>query len=275
MSDLTDFSRLAVHTFTTKPWDLEQCLEGFASAGIPGITVWRNVLEPMGAEAAGRMIKSSGLQVAALCRGGFFPAGTADKRAAAIDDNIKALDEAAAIGAPMVVLVCGAVPGMPLPEARKQIQDGIAACVEHAEKVGVQLAIEPLHPMYAGDRSAVNTMGQAREICAAIGSPMVGIALDVYHCWFDDKLEEEIRLAGEMNTLFAFHVCDWKLDTNHLLTDRGLMGEGCIDIPTIRKWVEAAGFNGWNEVEIFSEIHWQKDQREWLSEIKDAYLRHT
>ncbi|TVR45068.1 MAG: sugar phosphate isomerase/epimerase [Planctomycetota bacterium] len=272
---LTDFSRLAVHTFTTKPWNLAQACDNYAAAGIPGITVWRNVIEELGAEAAGSLIRKSGLEVAALCRGGFFPAFSAADRQKAIDDNKLAIDQAAAIGAPMVVLVCGAVVGMPLPEARKQVTDGIAACLDHARAAGVKLAIEPLHPMYAADRSAVNTMGQARAICEALQDPLVGIALDVYHVWWDEALSEEIRLAGEQNTLFAFHVCDWRPDTRHLLTDRGLMGEGCIDIKGIRAAVEAAGFNGWNEVEIFSEAHWAKDQRQWLSEIKQAYLNYV
>ena len=272
---LTDYSRMAVHTFTTKPWNLQQACENYAAAGIPGITVWRNVIEDIGAEAAGAMIRKSGLEVAALCRGGFFPATEATQRQAAIEDNLLAIDQAAAIGAPMVVLVCGAVVGMPLAEARKQITDGIGACLDHARACNVKLAIEPLHPMYAADRSAVNTMGQAREICEALGDPLVGIALDVYHVWWDQDLSYEIKRAGEMDTLFAFHVCDWKADTNHLLLDRGLMGEGCIDIRSIRSEVEAAGFSGWNEVEIFSQHHWEKDQRSWLSEIKRAYLDHV
>jgi sugar phosphate isomerase/epimerase len=221
------------------------------------------------------MIRKSGLEVAALCRGGFFPAFTEGDRLKAIEDNKLAIDQAAAVGSPMVVLVVGACVGMSLEEARKQITDGIAACLDHARANNVQLAIEPLHPMYAADRSAVNTMGQARAICEELKDPLVGIALDVYHVWWDPDLMNEVKLAGKQNTLFAFHVCDWRPDTRHLLLDRGLMGEGCIDIKGIREAVEATGFNGWNEVEIFSETHWQKDQRGWLNEIKKAYLENV
>ncbi len=274
-STLTDLSRLAIHTMTHKPWSLAACIDHFTAAGVPGITVWRNKIEEVGLDEAARMLAASGLQVVAHVRGGFFPAFAEADRQKALDDNRRCLDEAAAIGAPMVVLVCGAVPGMPLAEARKQIADGIAACVDHAESCGVKLAIEPLHPMYAADRSAVNTMAQARAICEALESPWVGIACDVYHVWWDPDLEREIRRAGEQGTLLAFHVCDWRVDTRHLLTDRGLMGEGCIDLPTLRGWVEDAGFTGWHEVEIFSETRWASDQTAYLETIKQAYLAHA
>jgi sugar phosphate isomerase/epimerase len=271
---LTDLRRLAVHTFTTKPWNLAQCLEAYATAGIGGITVWRNVIEPLGAAEAGRLVRASGLTPVALCRGGFFPGHDAATRAKALDDNRRAIDEAAAIGAPMVVLVCGAVPGLPLAEARRQITDGISAILPHARANGVKLAIEPLHPMYAGDRSAVNTMAQARRICETLRDDHLGIALDVYHVWWDDSLADEIRLAGQQGTLFAYHICDWKPDTKDLLLDRGLMGEGCIDLRGIRAAVEEAGFHGWIEVEIFSNSHWAKDQHTWLREVVQAYRDH-
>ncbi|MFW5856565.1 MAG: sugar phosphate isomerase/epimerase family protein [Planctomycetota bacterium] len=274
-SELKDFSRLAIHTITTRPWSLEECIDHYQEAGVGGITVWRNVLEPLGAEAAGKRLAASDLEVVALVRGGFFPGASAKEREAAIEENKRCIDEAAAVGAPMVVLVCGAIPGMPLAEARRQITDGIAAVVPHAEANNVQLAIEPLHPMYAADRSAVNTMAQARAICKEIAHPFVGIAVDVYHLWWDPDLEAEIRLAGQMKTLFAFHICDWRVETRDLLNDRGLMGEGCIDIPTIRGWAEDAGFAGWNEVEIFSDEKWGMDQRQFVGDIKRAYLDHT
>src|SRR5262245_8671683 len=165
---LTDLSRLAIHTMTSKPWSLQQCIQGYTKAGVKGISVWRNMLEPMGAPAAGKMLRDAGMEVVALVRSGFFPAVDASKRQGALDDNRKAIDEAADIGAKMVVLVCGAVPGMSLSEARKQIRDGIAAILPHARARNVKLAIEPLHPMYAADRSAINRMAEAREICEAL-----------------------------------------------------------------------------------------------------------
>lgn len=270
---MPDWSRLCIHTMTTKPWSLEQAIAGYTRAGVPGITVWRQHLEPQGAVESARMLADSGLSVASLCRGGFFPARTAAERQVAVDDNRRALDEAAAIGAPLVVLVCGAVPGMPLAEAREQILDGIVACLPHAASVGVKLAIEPLHPMYADSRSAVNTMAQANDMVERLGSPWVGVAVDVYHLWWDPDLEGEIRRAG--SSIFAFHVCDWRTPTRDLLNDRGLMGEGCIDIPQIRAWVEAAGFHGVVEVEIFSDTYWAGDQAAYLETIKSAYLEHV
>ena len=274
-SKLSDCSRLAIHTMTNKPWDLRQCIDGYSKAGIKGISVWRNVIEPIGAQAAGRMLRDAGMQVPALVRGGFFPALEPAKRQAAIDENKRCIDEAAAIGAEMVVLVCGAVPGLPLPEARKQVADGIAACLNHAAEHKVKLAIEPLHPMYAADRSAVNTMGQARVICEQLKSPWLGIACDVYHVWWDQDLEQEIRLAGQQKTLFGFHICDWRVNTRDLLNDRGLMGDGCINIPQIRGWVEATGFRGFNEVEIFSAERWAMDLAEYVNQIMAAYFKHS
>ncbi len=274
-SPLTDLSRCAVHTITTKPWSLRQCIDGYRAAGVGGITVWRQALAPQGVAESAKMLADSGLSVVSLCRGGFFPANDEAGRRAAIDDNRKAIDEAAAIKAPLIVLVCGAVPGMPLADARQQIAEGISACVPYARERGVKLAIEPLHPQYAADRSAVTTMRQAREICDQVGSEYVGIALDVYHVWWDQDLEQEIAAAGKKGRLHAFHVCDWKVKQADPLNDRGLMGEGCIDIRRIRGWVEAAGFAGFNEVEIFSEAHWARDQSRFVSDIAAAYKQHV
>jgi sugar phosphate isomerase/epimerase len=213
--------------------------------------------------------------VVSLCRGGFFPGPDPASRQAAIDDNLKAIDEAAALGAPLIVLVCGAVPGQPLTESRQQIQDGIEAVLSHAEACDVKLAIEPLHPMYADSRSAINTMRQANDMAEAIASPYVGVAVDVYHLWWDPDLESEIHRCGQAGNLLAFHVCDWKTPTEDLLNDRGLMGEGCIPIPTIRGWVEQAGFDGFNEVEIFSNHYWSLDQHTFLKNINEAYLKYV
>ncbi len=261
----------AVHTFTNKPWNLQQCCENYAQAGFGGVSIWRNVVAQdeggVGLDEAVKIVKGSGLQVPAYVRGGFFPAGDPDKRQAAIDHNKKLLDEAAALGAGQVVLVVGAVPGMPLDEARKQVQDGIAACLPHARAAGVKLSIEPLHPMYAGDKSCINRMAEARQVCEALQDDHLGIALDVYHCWWDPDLEVEIRLAGEQGTLLGYHVCDWRLETRHMLTDRGLMGDGCIDIAGITQMVRATGFTGLAEVEVFSEQYWATDQTEYLKLI--------
>lgn len=267
---MNNLARLCVHTTTTKPWSLHQAIEGFAKAGVPAITVWRQHLEPMGADAAGKVLRDSGLRVTSLCRGGFFPAIMAPDRQKALDDNRRAIDEAAAIGAPLVVLVCGAVPGRPLTEGRRHILEGIAAVLPHAAAAGVKLAIEPLHPMYADSRSAVNTLQQANDMVEALRSEWVGVTVDVYHVWWDPDLEREIARAGK--TILSFHVCDWRTPTRDLLNDRALMGEGCINIRQIRRWVERAGFQGDIEVEVFSNERWGEDQTQYLEKITTAFL---
>lgn len=265
-------SRLCVHTITTKPLSLEQCLAEYPKRGINGITIWRQALEGRDLGAVKRQVADSGMEVVSLCRGGFFPAVTATARQSAIDDNLTAIEQAHAIGAPLIVLVCGAVPGQSLAESRKQITEGIAAVLPAAEKAGVKLSIEPLHPMYADDRSAVNTMRQAHEICDALGSPKaVGIAVDVYHVWWDPELKAQIDLAGQTGRLHAFHICDWKTPTADLLNDRGLMGEGCVNIREISDWVDAAGFTGHREVEIFSNKWGAEDQNHFLDQIASSY----
>lgn len=272
---MPDLSTAAVHTMTNKPWTLAECVDKYARAGFGGISVWRNVIEPIGVAEASRIVRASGLKVPALVRGGFFPAFEAGKRQASLDDNKRCIDEAAAIGAEMVVLVVGAVVGMPLVEARKQIAEGISRVLTHAAQNQVKLAIEPLHPMYAADRSAINRMKEARLVCEQLKSPWLGIACDVYHVWWDPDLESEIALAGEQGTLFGFHVCDWRPNTRDLLNDRGVMGEGAINIPHIRACVERAGFRGLNEIEIFSTEKWAMDQDQYLDEVARAYVEHV
>lgn len=272
---LEKLDRCAIHTQTNKSWSLRQCIDAYTRVGVRGISVWRDVIEPVGMNEAGKMLRDAGMSVPALVRGGFFCSQDPAKRQKAIDDNKVCIDEAKAIGAEMVVLVVGAEPGLPLEEARKQVIDGMAGCLDHAQANNVKLAIEPLHPMYAGDKSCVNRMAEARHICQKLHHPLVGIACDVYHVWWDPCLQREIELAGEQKTLFAFHVCDWRVNTRHLLTDRGLMGEGCIPLRTIRAWVEAAGFNGFNEIEIFSADYWAMDQNQYLDKLTAAYLEYV
>jgi sugar phosphate isomerase/epimerase len=276
---LPDLSRCAIHTMTNKPWNLRQCIEGYTAAGVKGISVWRNVINPaeggVTPDEAARMLRDAGMSVPALVRGGFFPSVSEAEREKAIDENRRCLDEAATINAEMVVLVVGAVPGMSLKEARTQVADGISAVLPHAEERGVKLAIEPLHPMYAGDKSCINRMAEARAVCEQLDHPMLGMAVDVYHVWWDPDLQREIELAGRQGTLFGFHVCDWRVPTRDLLTDRALMGDGCINIPQIREWVEQAGFTGFNEVEIFSDDQWAADQSSYVEQITHAYREHV
>jgi sugar phosphate isomerase/epimerase len=179
-------------------------------------------------------------------------------------------------------MVCGADPAQSLEDSRKQIKDGISAIIPDAEAANVRLAIEPLHPMYADVRSAINTLRQANALAENlnppvkdVSSPTVGVAIDVYHLWWDPELEMEIARCGSQGNLLAFHISDWKTPTADLLYDRGIMGEGCIPVRKIRGWVEAAGFKGFNEVEIFSKTYWQEDQPEYLKKIVKAYLTYA
>ncbi len=284
---MNDLAHCAIHTMTHKPWSLAECCEAFATAGIGGISIWRNTVATeeggVGLEEAVRIVKGSGLKVPAYVRGGFFVAHDEAVRDQAVDHNKVMLDEAAALGADQVVLVVGAQPDVSLAEARGQVRDGIGACLDHARQVGVKLSIEPLHPMYAGDKSCINRIAEARAICdeldgvasrrgaAVTTSASLGVAVDVYHVWWDPDLESEIAALGKAGQLLGFHVCDWRLETRHMLTDRGLMGDGCIDIPGIRALVEAAGFDEFNEVEVFSEHYWAMDQHDYLKLILDRY----
>lgn len=265
--------RLAIHTMTTKPWDLPTAVAKYSAAGVRGVGLWRQWLAGRPLAASRALLDDHGLTAVSLVRGGFFPGLTAAERQAALDDNRRALDEAAAVGAPQVVLVCGAKPELSLPENRRQIADGIAACTGHAAALGVKLAIEPLHPMFADCRSAVNTIGQCNDMIDQLGDEWVGIAADVYHIWWDPQLEAEIRRAGRR--VVGFHVCDWLTPTTDFLNDRGLMGEGCIDIRGLRQMVEDTGFNGPIEVEIFSARHWARDQDQFLADILTAYQNHV
>jgi len=272
---LTDLSQLCIHTITTKPWSIETAAQNFSQAGVKGITVWRDALDGRNIKKTGQLLRDSGLEIVSLCRGGFFPSTDASKRKAALDDNRKAIEEAAELGAPLIVLVCGSNPHQPLEESRKQIQEGIQSVLPEAIAAGVKLAIEPLHPMYADTRSAVNTLEQANTMASEINSSSVGVAVDVYHLWWDPHLENEIKRCGTNNHLFAFHICDWNVPTNDFLLDRGLMGEGCIPVKKIRSWVEETGFTGYYEVEIFSNKFWSEDQSIFLNKIIKAYKENS
>ena len=259
MRDLSsDTALLSLNTATVQAqWTLAQCIEGCARHGIGGLAPWRDKLAECGAARAALLIRDAGLRVTGLCRGGMFPAATPAGRQAALDDNRKAVDDAATIGAECLILVVGGLPdgSKDIAGARMQVRDGIAALLEHSRAAGVPLAIEPLHPMYAADRACVNTLKQANDLCDALGDG-VGVAVDVYHVWWDPDLEAEIARAGAAGRILGFHASDWLVPTTDLLLDRGMMGDGVIDIPKIRGWVEAAGYDGASEVEIFSKNTW-------------------
>jgi sugar phosphate isomerase/epimerase len=272
---LNDLSQLCIHTITTKPWSIEEAAKNFSAEGVKGITVWRDALANRNIKQSGQLLRDHGLDIVSLCRGGFFPAKEKEKRQTAIEDNLRAIEEAAELGAPLIVLVCGADPAQSLEDSRKQIQEGIETILPQAEAAGIKLAIEPLHPMYADTRSAINTLARANDMASEINSPFVGVAVDVYHLWWDPFLEQEIKRCGENDHLFAFHICDWNSPTTDMLNDRGLMGDGCIPVNKIRSWVEATGFNGFYEVEIFSNKYWQQDQSDFLKKIIKAYKENS
>ena len=268
---INELSKLCVHTITTKPWNINDAAKNYAASGVKGITVWRDALTGRNIRQTGQMLREHDLSIVSLCRGGFFPSVDHEKRKLALDDNRKAIEEAFDLGTQLIVLVCGADPVQSLEDSRKQIQDGIAELIPEASAAGIKLAIEPLHPMYADSRSAINTLSQANNMTEALNSPWVGVAVDVYHLWWDPNLEKEIERCGKNNALLAFHICDWKTPTIDFLNDRGLMGEGCIPIRKIKTWVENAGFKGYHEVEIFSSKYWKMDQSEFLKQIVKAY----
>jgi sugar phosphate isomerase/epimerase len=261
MRDLSKDNRfLSINSATVRElWNLRQTIEGVARANIAGLSVWRDQLAALGIPEAARLIKDHGLTVTGLCRGGMFTSFDRAGLAKALDDNRRAVDEAAAIGAQTLVLVAGGLaPGSrDLPGAREMAQDGIARLLPYARAAGVPLAIEPLHPMYAADRACINTLAQANDLCDALGDGL-GIAVDVYHVWWDPDLAAGIARAGRARRILAFHICDWLVPTRDLLLDRGMMGDGVIDIRGIRALVEAAGYEGLCEAEIFSKENWWK-----------------
>jgi sugar phosphate isomerase/epimerase len=240
-----------------RQWTLPQAVEGCLRHGVGGIAPWRDQVHAVGLTEAARIVRTSGLKVTGLCRGGMFPGATAEERRTNIEDNLRAIEEAVALGADCLVLVVGGLPeaSRDIAGARAMVADGIAAILPEARAANMPLAIEPLHPMYAADRACVNTLRQALDLCDALGDG-VGVALDVYHVWWDPELAAQIGRAGAR--LLAHHICDWLVPTADLLLDRGMMGDGVIDLKAIRHLVEAAGFSGPQEVEIFSAENWWK-----------------
>ncbi|WP_425306313.1 sugar phosphate isomerase/epimerase family protein [Burkholderia perseverans] len=242
-------------------------IDRIARAGFGGIAPWRHEVEAAGLAAVARQVRALGLTVSGYCRSTYFPAATADARRANLDANRRALAQAAELGARCFVLVVGGlVPGSrDLAAARAQVEDGIAALLDTARELRVPLAIEPLHPMYAADRSVINTLAQALALCARLepdGAGWLGIAADIYHCWWDPALDASLRAAGARRRLLAYHVSDWLPDTRDLLLDRGMMGDGVVDLRAIRGSVEAAGYDGMVEVEIFSRERWWREPPE-------------
>jgi sugar phosphate isomerase/epimerase len=274
MRDLSaDHALLSLNTATVrKQGDLLAIVEACARHGIRAVSPWRDQVAAVGLERAVRAVKDAGLALSGYCRGGMFPADAAHAQEAR-DDNRRAVDEAAALGAPCLVLVVGGLPQFSRPgsapskdlgAAHAQVEDGIAALLEYARAANMPLAIEPLHPVYAADRACVNTLAHALDICDQLDPDRqgsLGVALDVYHVWWDPELSAGIRRCGR-DRMLAYHVCDWLVPTKDLLLDRGMMGDGVIELRRIRCEVEALGFAGFVEVEIFSNDWWTRPMNE-------------
>lgn len=276
---MRDFSAshdaLSINTATLrKQWPLDRIIDECARRQIRAISPWRDQVAAVGVERIARQLHDGGIKLSGYCRGGFFPAADGPGLRAALDDNRRAIDEAKRLAAPCLVLVVGSLPGAlggtpayhDLARARGEVRDGIAATLDYARDQRMPLAIEPLHPMQAAERACINTLEQALDLCDELDpkrSGALGVAVDLYHVWWDPKLAAQIARAGA-DRLLAYHVCDWLAPTRDLLNDRGMMGDGVIELKKCRRWIEDAGYAGFAEVEIFSDYWWQKPGEEVL-----------
>jgi sugar phosphate isomerase/epimerase len=268
-----DLARLSLNQMTIKSWGVRETAEGCARAGIPWIGLWRDKVAEAGLKESARIIRDTGLKVSSLCRGGMVPAATKAERAARIDDNRRAVDEAAVLDTDVLVLVCGAAPDRDIDAARRMVEEGIELLIPYATEAGVRLGIEPLHPVFAADRSVISTLGQANDIVERLDSPQVGVIIDVYHVWWDPELCREIeRSAGH---ILGFHVNDWLRGGGDPLISRGMMGDGVIELRRMRETVEAAGYAGPIEVEIFNEEVWAMQGDDVLKLIRERCLEHV
>jgi sugar phosphate isomerase/epimerase len=265
-----DLGRLSLNQATTQNWPTAETISGCARAGVGWLGLWRHKVEEIGVAETARLMRAAGLHASSLCRGGFFAAATARERQERIDDNRRALDEAAELGAPVLVLVAGPAPDRDLDGARQMVEEGICALEPFAAERGVRLAIEPLHPMYAGDRSVVVTLAQANALAERIASPSVGVAVDVYHVWWDPDVYKEIARAG--SRIVGFHVSDWLVPPPEHLLGRGMMGDGVIQLRRLREAVDAAGYAGPIEVEIFNQRIWDTPGEQVLALAKERFL---
>jgi sugar phosphate isomerase/epimerase len=240
-------------------WGFREAVDGCLRHGIAAISPWRDQVMAIGLDEATRIVKDNGLRLTGYCRGGLFPAADAAGRAAAVDDNRRMIDESAALGAECLVLIAGGLPqgSRDLAGAHDRVADGLSAILPHARACGVPLALEPLHPMYAADRACVNTLRHALDLCGQLGDG-IGVAIDVYHVWWDPDLAAQTARAGAGSRILAHHICDWLLPTTDFLLDRGMMGDGVIDLRRIRRMIEEADYRGPQEVEIFSAENWWK-----------------
>ncbi|MEU6825522.1 sugar phosphate isomerase/epimerase family protein [Streptomyces atriruber] len=278
MSEPVPSSRLSINQETIKQWSLPELAEGCAKEGIGAVGLWRAPVRKYGVERTARLMRDTGLTVTSLCRGGFLTDIGEAARARALDDNRAAVDEAAALGTDTLVLVSGGLPAdsKDLAGARERIADALAVLGPYAEERGVRLAIEPLHPMFASDRCVVSTLGQALDLAERFPAHQVGVVVDTYHVWWDDLAPAQIARAGRGGRLHAFQLADWitPLPAGVLL-GRGQLGDGSIDFKAFREAVDAAGYRGAIEVEIFNEELWARDGGEVLRETAERFRTHA
>jgi sugar phosphate isomerase/epimerase len=262
--------RLSINQRTVKNWSIPQLLKGCAAEKISFVGLWRDKIAETGLSETAKRLHDSGIKVSSICRGGFFPAATPKEQEKIFEENCRAIDEAATVGAPVLVLVCGGIVKRDIDQSREMVIEGIGRLLPFAEKAGVKLGIEPLHPMFAADRSVVVSLGQANPIIEKFNSNSLGLVIDVYHVWWDPAVFTEIARAS--NHILGFHVNDWIVPVPDMLNGRGMMGDGVIQNKRLRESVTEAGYNGPIEVEIFNERLWQLPGADLLRLIKERFL---
>ncbi len=266
---MADKSRLSLNQITTSSWSVGEAVEACAHHGVPAIALWRHKIQEAGLDACLRNVNDAQLHVSSVCRGGMFPAPTEAERKKNIEDNFRAADEAAALHADSLVMVVGGCAGIGIESARQMVADGLAALAPYARQLGVRIGLEPLHPMYAADRSVLSTIGQALLLASPYGTHEVGVILDTFHIWWDPQVAELI--AQSAGRIYGFHVSDWLVPLPDVLLGRGLMGDGVIDNRGLRLLVEKAGYTGPIEVEIFNQAIWDSDPNEVLKHVIDRF----
>jgi sugar phosphate isomerase/epimerase len=268
-----DPSRLSLNQKTTNSWNVREAAEGCARAGIGFIGLWRDKVSETGLSESARIVRDAGLRVSSLCRGGMFPAVDAAERRSRLEDNRRAVEEAAALGTDVLVLVCGPALERDLEAARVMVEEGVSELAPYAAEVGVKLAIEPFHPVLMQERSVIVTLSQALDLAEWFEPDRVGVIVDAYHVWWDPDLYPQISRAS--GRIFGFHANDWLPPKPDLLLSRAMMGDGPIEIRRIREAVDAAGYAGPIEVEIFNQEIWKSPGDEVITLTKERYLQHA
>ena len=273
MGEMKTGSQLSINQYTLRQWTIPQLLAGCRAEQIRFVSLWRDKVAETGLQETRKLLDNAGIKVSSLCRGGFFPTPTRERQARMLEENYRAVDEAAALGAEVLVLVCGGIVNHDLDQSRAMVAQGIDSLLPYAAEAGVKLGLEPLHPMFAADRSVVVTLGQANAIIKSLKSESLGVVIDVYHVWWDPDLYAEIERAS--GHIFGFHVNDWIVPVPDILNGRGMMGDGVIEIKRLCQAVTTAGYRGPIEVEIFNDELWQLDGHELLRLVKERFLTYV